>query len=441
VSAAEDRLRALPWGALAGLAPALDAPLAELLGAPHARAEGGAGPGVDRSSAERVLDRLLRARRDLGREGRAAVAEAIFGVGLWRRRLAFQLGDDAAEPARHAPRLLLAALVRDLGGRPAADVEALLGLAPGALPPARPPPPDLARRWSLPAWLAAELERAAGDAAPALAEALALPGPVTLRVNGARTTREALAARLAAEGIPTRPGRLAAAALVATGPRPNLLAAPAFREGLLEVQDEGSQLAGGLVAARPGEDVLDLCAGAGGKSLLLAAAGARVHACDADPARLSRLAARAARAGAAIAVHGASPPLGARFDAALVDAPCSGLGPLRRGPDQRFRLDPACFAALPALQLALLARAAGTLRRGGRLVYVTCTFRREENEEVARAFEGAHPSFRRERPAAPAPLVGGDGFFRALPHLHGTDGFFGAVWRAPTCCDNEPHRR
>jgi 16S rRNA (cytosine967-C5)-methyltransferase len=249
-------------------------------------------------------------------------------------------------------------------------------------------------------------------------------------VNTARIAPAALATRLAAEGIATRPARLAAGARAVDGPRANLLAAPAFREGLFEVQDEGSQLAGALVAARPGEEVLDLCAGAGGKALQLAAAGALVHACDRDAGRLARLATRAARAGARVAVHGATPPPGARFDAALVDAPCSELGPLRRGPDLRFRLDPASFAALPALQLELLARAARTLRAGGRLVYVTCTFRREENEEVARAFEAAHPAFRRARPDAPRELVGDDLFFRSLPHLHGTDGFFGASWIA-----------
>jgi len=408
---AEDRLRAVDWDALPPIAAALDAPLAEVLaGAP----------------AERVLDRFLRGHRALDRRGRAAAAEALFGVGLWRRRLRHHLGG-----APESPRLLLALLARDLGGR--ADAAALAGLAPDALPPPRPAPAALADRWSLPDWLAAALEAAAGPEAGALAEALCRPGPISLRANGLRTSRGALAARLAAEGVPTRPGAWAPAALTVDGPRPNLLGLAAWREGLLEVQDEGSQLLALALGARPGEAVLDRCAGAGGKALALAAEvgpGGRVHACDADAGRLARLVHRAARAGAAALVtcHGAAPPPGLAVDRALVDAPCSELGPLRRGPDLRWRLDPASFAALPALQGALLADAARCVRPGGRLVYATCTFRREEDEAVALAFEAAHPGWRRVAPEVPEAFLGPDRFLRAWPHRHGTDGFFAAAW-------------
>lgn len=400
--ASEARLAAVPWRALAGLAPALDAPLAEALGG---------------AAAERVVDRFLRAHRGLSAEARRAAKEAIYGVALWRRRLTWHAGDARGDAA---PRLLLAALLRDLGG--AADAEALLGLPPGALPPPRPPPDDLAARLSFPGWLWASLVEEAGLEAPALADALNLPGPVALRPNLLRTTRDALAALLAAEGVATAPGRLAPGALRVTSPRLNVYGLAAWREGLFEVQDEASQLAAALVEARPGEAVLDLCAGAGGKSLALAAAvgpGGAVTACDVDAGRLARLGARARRAGAAAIVRaaGAEPPPGAAFDAALVDAPCSELGALRRGPDQRFRLDPAAFAPLPALQGALLARAAARLRPGGRLVYATCTFRRAEDEEVAAAFERAHPGFAREAAV------------RTWPHRDGADAFFAARWR------------
>ncbi|MFO0585595.1 MAG: RsmB/NOP family class I SAM-dependent RNA methyltransferase [Anaeromyxobacter sp.] len=417
----EDRLRTVPWHALAGLAPALEAPLADVLS------------GVP---AERVLDRLLRDRRGLDAAGRAAVAEAIFGVGLWRRRLRAQLGDPQA-----GPRLLLGALLRDLAGRE--DAEALLGLEPGALPPPRPAPVELGDRASFPDWLVVELQAAVGPKAPALADALNLPGPVALRANRLRTDRDALAALLAAEGVATRPSELAPDGLVCTSPRPNVLGLSAHREGLLEVQDEASQLAGSAVGARPGEEVLDLCAGAGGKALLLAAAvgpGGRVHATDADPARLERLLARAERSGCAgaITVHGAAPPPDLRVQRVLVDAPCSELGALRRGPDQRWRIDPASFAALPALQQALLARAATHVAPGGRLVYATCTFRAEEDEAVAEAFEDAHPDFLRIVPDVEhaavrlgglGALVTPDGFVRTWPHRHGADGFFVAAWR------------
>jgi 16S rRNA (cytosine967-C5)-methyltransferase len=397
----------IPWRALAEGAPELDGPLAEILGG---------------AAAERVLDRFLRARRELSRDARAACAEALFGVGLWRRRLAWHLGDDGGDPSRFAPRALLGALVRDLAG--VADAEAITG---ASLPPPRAAPDALELRWSLPGWLGDELRRAAGDDAAALAEALSTPGPVFLRANLARTTLDGLAARLAAEGIAARRCAHAPAGLEVVTPRPNLLASPAFRAGLLEVQDEGSQLAGALASA-PGGEVLDACAGRGGKALQLAALGSRVVACDPDPARLARLRDRAARAGAAVEVS-AEIPTGRRFDVVIADVPCSELGPLRRGPDLRFRLDPATFAALPALQVSILRGAASAVREGGRLVYVTCTFRREEDEEVVGAFEREHPAFERVPADAPAAFVGEDGLFRALPHRHGTDGFFGAVWR------------
>jgi 16S rRNA (cytosine967-C5)-methyltransferase len=256
-----------------------------------------------------------------------------------------------------------------------------------------------------------------------------MPAPLFVRATRAPTSREALAARLAGEGVATRPTRLAPDGLEVTSPRPNLLALPSFREGLLEVQDEGSQLLGEAVRARPGETILDLCAGAGGKTLQLAAAvGAdgAVHAWDPDASRLSRLRTRAARAGARVVVHEAGPPSGLQVDRVLVDAPCSELGVLRRGPDRRFLLDPSTFAALPALQLGILERAAGHVRPGGRLVHATCTLRREENEEVARAFGARRTDFTLGD-ALPG-LSEGDGFLRLLPHRHGTDGFFAAAW-------------
>jgi 16S rRNA (cytosine967-C5)-methyltransferase len=218
------------------------------------------------------------------------------------------------------------------------------------------------------------------------------------------------------------PGRLVPTALVVASPRPNVYGLAAWRDGLFEVQDEASQLAGALVAARPGEQLLDRCAGAGGKTLQLAAEvgpTGSVCACDPDAARLRRLTERARRAGAELIARacGAEPPAGADYDAALVDAPCSELGALRRGPDLRFHLDPAGFAPLPRLQRELLGRTASLVRPGGRLVYATCTFRREEDEDVAEAFERAHPGFAREAWA------------RTWPHRDGTDGFFVARWR------------
>ncbi|HVE83325.1 MAG TPA: RsmB/NOP family class I SAM-dependent RNA methyltransferase, partial [Myxococcales bacterium] len=211
---------------------------------------------------------------------------------------------------------------------------------------------------------------------------------------------------------------------------PNILALPAYQRGLLEPQDEGSQLVGLLLDAQPSpsETILDFCAGAGGKTLLLADVTrdlATIHAHDPDPERLERLRQRASRAGFTSIRVGSLPST--PCDRVLVDAPCSELGALRRGPDLRWRIDPSSLASFPSLQRSILDSASLHVRPGGRLVYATCTILRTENEEVCHAFEQTHPSFRRE-PPFPASCATPDGFFRVLPHLHGTDGFFAAVW-------------
>jgi 16S rRNA (cytosine967-C5)-methyltransferase len=414
-----ERLRAVPWEALRGLAEPIRQTLGAILsGAP----------------AERALDALLRQHRAIDGTQRAALAEAIFGVALWRRRLARAAGLERWEGAD--PALLLCALLRSLASVPEERARQLSGLPAGArIGWADGAGWTLADRWSLPDWLAAVLERELGDAAEAFARTICAPGPVCLRANLLRGTREQLAASLAGDGIVTRAGRHAPHALVVESPRPNLLGAAAHREGRFEAQDEGSQLVGALVDARPGENVLDACAGAGGKALLLAAEMrglGRLVATDVDRERLARLQKRAARAGAGcIEIAAAEAPLEAIFDRALVDAPCSELGTLRRGPDARWRARPEELKRLPALQLRILEGAARALRPGGQLVYATCTLRSEENEEVALAFEAAHPEFERTRPAArflDASFVRGD-FFRSLPHLHDCDGFFAAVYR------------
>ena len=181
-----------------------------------------------------------------------------------------------------------------------------------------------------------------------------------------------------------------------------------------------------IVAARPGETVLDFCAGAGGKTLALAAAmrgEGRLAAWDPNPEHLRRLEARARRAGAVVEID-----RDVEADAVLVDAPCSELGTLRRGPDVRFRLREEDALSFPSVQREILEAALPRVRRGGRLVYATCTIRREENEDVALAFEQSHPELKRARLDVPAELVR-DGFLRTWPDLHDMDGFFAAAWR------------
>ena len=255
---------------------------------------------------------------------------------------------------------------------------------------------------------------------------MCVPGPICLRANPLRANREALARALEAEGVLTRPATFARDGLVVTSARPNLLALDTHRLGWFEVQDEASQLVAAIVAAKPGETVLDFCAGAGGKTLALAAAmrgEGRLAAWDPDPERLRRLEARARRAGARVEIN-----RDLEADAVLVDAPCSELGTLRRGPDLRFRLREEDTLRFPGLQRNILEGASRRVKAGGRLVYATCTIRSEENEEVALAFERAHPELQRVDVAAPPDLVR-NGFMRTWPHRHEMDGFFAAAWR------------
>jgi 16S rRNA (cytosine967-C5)-methyltransferase len=230
--------------------------------------------------------------------------------------------------------------------------------------------------------------------------------------------------------------------------RSNVFALRAFREGLFEVQDEASQLVAELCAPPPRAVVVDACAGAGGKTLALGAAlggRGRVLAFDVDARKLAELRRRAARAGLSNVhpmVVGADGPsaevraaVGERGAArVLVDAPCSGLGVLRRNPEARWRLDAAAVASFPARQRALLAAYAPLVAEGGRLIYATCTFTRPENEDVVQAFLQDHPEFqlvpvKEIWGAARAATIGDGQVLRTWPHRQGTDGFFAAVMR------------
>ncbi|HEY3445866.1 MAG TPA: RsmB/NOP family class I SAM-dependent RNA methyltransferase [Myxococcales bacterium] len=288
----------------------------------------------------------------------------------------------------------------------------------------------LAREHSLPRWLAERWHRELGAGpAAALASAINRPGPVVLRTNALKTDRDGLLRALAEEGIPAHATALSPLGVQLEG-RANLFGSQAWRRGLFEVQDEGSQAVALAVDARPGERCIDFCAGAGGKSLALAAAmrdQGEILALDIDPGKLINLAARAHRAGATILRTRRTDPdrplpdVGLA-DRVLVDAPCSSLGSIRRSPDLRWRLRPEAIAEFSRTQLEILRRAAGCVRAGGLLVYATCTLTPEENDGVADSFAREHGGWR------PEPLSG-DGPLRLWPHLHGTDGFFACAWR------------
>jgi 16S rRNA (cytosine967-C5)-methyltransferase len=211
----------------------------------------------------------------------------------------------------------------------------------------------------------------------------------------------------------------------------------AFREGLFEMQDEGSQLIAELVAPPPRSAVLDFCAGAGGKTLALAAllsGKGRVIAHDVSAPKLEELMRRARRAGCSNVETRRELDRVAPVARVLVDAPCSGLGVLRRNPELRLRLDPEALAKFPAEQLAILERAASWVAEGGRLIYATCTFAAEENERVVQAFLQRHPELEQVPVKeilgrARAESIGDGKVLRLFPQAQGTDAFYAAVLR------------
>ncbi len=395
--------------------------------------------------ADAVVSAFFRQHRGLGPRERHALAETAYAV--LRRRLLFQhLAQSGRGPMER--RLVLlgwqgdAAFVRAaVDDGEAAWLEHCRGIDPQTLP-------DKLRH-NLPDWLAGALREQLG--APefdALAPALLQPAPLDLRINTLKTRREAVRDALAAAGIDAEPTRWSPWGLRLAG-KPALNRLGSFERGEFEVQDEGSQLLVLLTDPKRGEMVVDFCAGAGGKTLALGAAmrnTGRLYAWDTSAHRLDALKPRLARSGLSN-VHPAQlaherddrvKRLAGKAQRVLVDAPCSGLGTLRRNPDLKWRQSPPSVAELQAKQRSILASAARLVAPGGRLVYATCSLLRAENEAVAEAFtEAAGGQF---EPTAAAGLLeqagvpgaaelDTAGYLRLWPHRHGTDGFFAAVWQ------------
>lgn len=389
--------------------------------------------------ADSVLHDFFRAHRALGARDRAFIADAVYGV-LRRKRTVDHLA------AGGTPRRLLLAWlvraqgvsVRELAALLKADEQAWLVRVKAAPLESLP----LAVQAELPDWVVDRLRATlAGPEIVALARALNQPAPLDLRVNTLRATREDVLAGLAASGIAAEAAPYSPVGVRAKG-RPAINHHPLFENGALEVQDEGSQLLGFLVAPRRHDLVVDFCAGAGGKSLMLGAlmrSHGRIYAFDVSSARLNRLKPRLKRSGLSN-IHPrpirnendlAVKRLAGKIDRVLVDAPCSGLGTLRRNPDLKWRQSPQSVAELRLKQAAILRAAAGLVKPGGRLVYATCSLLAEENEDIVAAFLAEHVDFQQLDCAAilreaRVPLDTGL-FFRVFPHLHGTDGFFAAV--------------
>lgn len=392
---------------------------------------------------EQPLDRFLRdwfrARRFAGAKDRATIGERVFAVERHRASLAWRMGDDA-------PRALIIASLLKEGEAPEIYFTGE-GYGPSALneaeraaiaePPAGEAP--LHVRGEFPAFLEGELGRAFGS--NLLDEMLAFQtrAPVDLRVNTLRYERgdvlHALRERgFAAEMTPCSP----VGVRVETGSA-MLGSSDLFGAGAFEFQDEAAQIASLLCAARPGERVLDLAAGAGGKSLALAATmqnRGEVVACDIRQTALQQLALRAQRAGVTIIktqLVEQRPP-DELFDIVLLDAPCSGTGTWRRQPELRWRLTPEVLAQRMATQDTLLDQAAACVRQGGRLIYATCSILPCENEDRIEAFLARHPEFAirpcaqvwRESIEAEVPAFCAR-YFKASPRTTGADGFFASI--------------
>jgi 16S rRNA (cytosine967-C5)-methyltransferase len=407
-----------------------------------------------------VTDRLAAAFRKetwLGSHERRFVGETLYGLVRHLRRIdaALARGRPTARAPRDLERLLALLVLEGLiePARAAAVAGELDWNAVAEIDPViareRKLVPRIALAASLPDWLAARLAADWGDEAEALALALNRRAPMTVRANSLIGERDALAAELARDRIATLPGRWCDTALHLES-RTNLFALAAFTRGAMEAQDEGSQLLADLAAActrsaagsAPGL-VVDLCAGAGGKTLAIAARlgnRGRIVSTDIDARKLDELRRRArrARVSSAQTVHldgGRWPPaldgLRGKADVVLVDAPCSGIGALRRNPEARWRLREADLAGFAERQQEILGGARHLLAPGGRLVYATCTLLAIENADVVATVVGPELATVpiREILGDRARELGDGEAFTVAPHRHGTDGFYARVMR------------
>ncbi|HEX9079365.1 MAG TPA: 16S rRNA (cytosine(967)-C(5))-methyltransferase RsmB [Desulfuromonadaceae bacterium] len=422
--------------------------------------------------ADRLMDRELETGR-LSGPNRGLFAELVFGVLRRQGTLDHILGQLLDQPLpRLEPRVLILLrvglyqlvyldripesaavnesvnLARQAIPRAAGLINAVLraylrrGEAITFPEPVADPAASIAARHSHPEWLVTQwLGQLVQEETERLAEASSRPAPLTLRVNTLRTTREAVLGAFADNGLAAHPCPFSPLAVRVEGrhPVPGL---PGFREGLFVVQDEASQLAGMLLDPRPGERVLDACAAPGGKATHLAQLmdnRGELLATDVSPAKLPLIRQTAERLGISIIatrvadLRRPGAVTADAFDRILLDAPCSGLGVIRRNPEAKWRLQPADIARLAAVQRVMLANAAEMLKPGGTILYSTCSTAPEENEQVVQDFLSHHPGFVLEDLSALFPAMGElftpAGMFRAWPHRHDMDGFFAARLR------------
>ena len=393
-----------------------------------------------RAPADAQLREFFREHRNLGHRDRGVIADTVYAA-LRRRRLL-----EHVTPHASPREIALAALVK-LGGVGISQFDSALKPGErewlGTLKALDLETLPFEIRVDLPDWVIARLRRTlADDEILALARSLQQPAPLDLRVNVLKAPREGVLDRFDHDEIPAQATRYSPIGVRLRG-KPQLNTHPMFLDGAIEVQDEGSQLLGLLVEPRRGEMVVDFCAGAGGKTLQMGAAmgsSGRLYAFDVSDKRLTQLGPRLKRSGLSNVfpqrIANENDPkvkrLRAKIDRVLVDAPCTGLGTLRRNPDLKVRQTEDGLPELNAKQRAILEAAAGLVKPGGRLVYGTCSLLAEENEDIVTAFLAAHADFHLvpansvfERQGIAIPGTGD--YLRLLPHVHETDGFFAAV--------------
>ncbi len=393
--------------------------------------------------ADGLVSDFFRQHRTLGQRERHTLAETTYGV--LRQRLLYQHLAQSGKGEMERRLVLLAWQGNEGFLRAALSDTEQQWLAQVALIDRAALPDKL--RHNLPEWLAETLQAALGDEFWPLVNSINASAPLDLRVNSLKAKRDDVIAAFKAEGVEAVATPYSPLGLRIDG-KPALHKLDVFMRGDVEVQDEGSQLLALMVGAKRGEMVMDFCAGAGGKTLALGAEmrnTGRLYAFDTSGHRLASLKPRLARSGLsnvfpAQIAHERDERikrLAGKLDRVLVDAPCSGLGTLRRNPDLKWRQTPQSVAELQVKQAAILASAARLVKPGGRLVYATCSLLEVENEGIAEAFTAAHDSSFSVMPALDAlsraqvgdaaTLVRGN-YLRLWPHRHATDGFFAAVW-------------
>ena len=405
--------------------------------------------------ADAVLGSFFRNNRELGTKDRAFVAESVYGV-LRRKRLLSYLadGDD--------PRKLLVAWLVRVQGMSLRDLEDTLNTQQKEwaqeIKAKNTDNLSLAIQADMPDWLWEKLSAQYGDEqALTIARSMQQQAMMDLRVNTIKATREDVLAKFISENTQLNQDTILPTPLSPTGirlpQRLNISRHILFTEGKVEVQDEGSQLLAHLVAPRRGEMIADLCAGAGGKTLAMGALmrnTGRLYAFDISEKRLTNLGQRLKRSGLSN-LHSQLisseqdaklKRLNGKFNRVLVDAPCSGLGTLRRNPDLKWRQTPQDVLELTGKQASILERAAKLVKAGGRLIYATCSLLSDQNEAIAEAFLAAHPDFKlipaNEVLAQQQIPVDTGVYLKLLPHLHQTDGFFAAVFEKAAASQETP---